>query len=347
MQVLFFSTEYFHRPSVLNTTKAGWISALVAGLTCSLYNRTSVILLRPQISSASKSVLRQLCVHSLWMLTDPRWSNSVKTSLPLHRSLCTQSVSIGETVGARNDVSSKVITQMDIAGPRRGTNTCKTVVTTSIDRFYFTGKEFVDEANVQLVDDIGSKSDAFVLQDNYGVEFVNSAWNRSETWVAKTKNCRRPNEIRVCLRTQVGIAWLPGKIAWPNTWRESSRDYAPTRNRNQGHSTGEMLHTLHVGTLPIYANKCFWTEMRLYLFVFLFGVNLPKCHNTSVQTKLIIDVCKLCIVLLFVCFWFFLYTLPCEIVNEISSVTSSSTRVTCTLTFMTVGRSTKNNGPVR
>lgn len=81
----------------------------------------------------------------------------------------------GNSVGARNDVSSKVITQMDIAGPRRGTNTCKTVVTTSIDRFYFTGKEFVDEANVQLVDDIGSKSDAFVLQDNYGVEFVNSA----------------------------------------------------------------------------------------------------------------------------------------------------------------------------
>lgn len=64
---------------------------------------------------------------------------------------------------------------MDIAGPRRGTNTCKTVVTTSIHRFYFTGKVFVDEANVQLVDDIGSKSDAFVLQDNYGVEFVNSA----------------------------------------------------------------------------------------------------------------------------------------------------------------------------
>lgn len=122
MQVLFFSMEYFHRPSVLNTTKAGWISALVAGLTCSLYNRTSVILLRPQISSASKSVLRQLCVHSLWMLTDPRWSNSVKTSLPLHRSLCTQSVSIGETVGARNDVSSKVITQMDIAGPGKNSS---------------------------------------------------------------------------------------------------------------------------------------------------------------------------------------------------------------------------------
>jgi polyhydroxyalkanoate synthesis regulator phasin len=45
-----------------------------------------VILLLAQISPISKSVLRQLCVHSLRMQADPLWSNSVNTNLPVHES---------------------------------------------------------------------------------------------------------------------------------------------------------------------------------------------------------------------------------------------------------------------
>lgn len=56
------------------------------------------MLLSPQISSISKSVLRQLWVHSLRIQTDPLWSNSVNTSLPVHELACTPFESITSSI---------------------------------------------------------------------------------------------------------------------------------------------------------------------------------------------------------------------------------------------------------
>ena len=89
----FLSIEYFQRLSVLNTTKA-WCVRMLAALTCSLYNRTTVMLLPAHISSIIESVRRQLCDHSLSRLTYPRLSNSLNVNLLFHESPCTSSESI-------------------------------------------------------------------------------------------------------------------------------------------------------------------------------------------------------------------------------------------------------------
>ena len=62
------------------------------------------MLLSPQISSISKSVLRQLWVHSLRIQTDPLWSNSVNTNLPVHE-LATTFESITSSISRNKQCS--------------------------------------------------------------------------------------------------------------------------------------------------------------------------------------------------------------------------------------------------